>query len=84
MSAEPPSPYRTGRRAHLRPASTGPPRRGHAVPTPDQDELEAVVDEAFSDEESPVTNAVVVIQGGRVLIERYGGVKEFFDRPPNP
>ena len=31
-----------------------------------------------------ITNAVVVIQGGRVLVERYAGVREFFDRPPEP
>ena len=35
----------------------------------------------FDDEELAVTNAVVVVQGGRVLAERYGGVQEFFDRP---
>ena len=46
-----------------------------------QHELEHVVDEAFSDDELAVTNAVVVIQGGRVLVERYGGAQEFFDRP---
>jgi len=51
---------------------------------PRQDELEAVVDEAFSDEALARTNAVLVIQGGRVLIERYDGVKEFFDRPFEP
>ncbi len=49
-----------------------------------QAELEAVVDQAFSDEDLAITNAVVVIQGGRVLVERYGGVREFFDRPPEP
>jgi CubicO group peptidase (beta-lactamase class C family) len=54
------------------------PRGTHAR----QAELEAVVDQAFSDEELATTNAVVVVQGGRVLVERYGGVQEFFDRPP--
>lgn len=49
-----------------------------------QGELERVVDEAFTHDELAITNAVVVIQGGRVLVERYGGVKEFFDRPPEP
>ena len=49
-----------------------------------QAELESVVDQAFSDEDLAITNAVVVIQGGRVLVERYGGVQEFFDRPPEP
>ncbi len=49
-----------------------------------QDELEAVVDEMFSDERLAVTNAVVVIQGGRVLVERYGGEQFHFDRPAEP
>src|SRR5665213_3174976 len=49
-----------------------------------QHELERLVDQAFSDDELAVTNAVVVIQGGRVLVERYGGVQEFFDRPAAP
>src|SRR5487761_2727446 len=44
-------------------------------------ELESVVDEMFTREDLAVTNAVVVVQGGRVLVERYGGVQEFFDRP---
>ena len=51
---------------------------------PRQKELDAVVDEMFTREEFAVTNAVVVIQGGRVLVERYAGVREFFDRPPEP
>ncbi|MGH3733044.1 MAG: serine hydrolase domain-containing protein [Acidimicrobiales bacterium] len=38
----------------------------------------------FTLEEFAVTNAVLVIQGGRLLTERYGGVREFFDRPPEP
>jgi CubicO group peptidase (beta-lactamase class C family) len=41
-----------------------------------------VIDEAFSLDELATTNAVIVIQGGRVLIERYGGAMEFFDRDP--
>src|ERR1700691_1305452 len=49
-----------------------------------QEELEAVVDEMFTLDELAVTNAVVVIQGGRILIERYDGVREFFDRAPEP
>jgi CubicO group peptidase (beta-lactamase class C family) len=51
---------------------------------PRQGELEAVVDEMFTMDELAVTNAVVIIQGGRVLVERYGGVREFFDREPEP
>jgi CubicO group peptidase (beta-lactamase class C family) len=44
--------------------------------------LDEVVDELFTMDELAVTNAVVVVQGGRVLAERYGGVREYFDRPP--
>ena len=72
-----------------------PPPRGVAWPTiewprgshPHQGELDATVDEMFTRDDLAVTNAVVVIQGGRVLAERYGGVREFFyrDRPsPSP
>jgi CubicO group peptidase (beta-lactamase class C family) len=49
-----------------------------------QAKLEAVVNRAFVDEELATTNAVVVIQGGRVLVERYAGIQEFFDRPTEP
>jgi CubicO group peptidase (beta-lactamase class C family) len=49
-----------------------------------QDELDAVVDEMFTDEELAVTNAVVVVQGGKVLAERYGGEQFYFDRPAEP
>ncbi len=49
-----------------------------------QGELEEVVDQMFSDEQLAVTNAVVVIQGGQVLVERYGGEQVYFDRPPEP
>jgi CubicO group peptidase (beta-lactamase class C family) len=51
---------------------------------PRQEELEAVVNEMFTLDELAVTNAVVVIQGGRILVERYGGLREFFDRAPEP
>jgi CubicO group peptidase (beta-lactamase class C family) len=51
---------------------------------PRHDELDAVVDEMFTQEDLAITNAVVVIQGGRVLLERYGGVREYFDRPAEP
>ena len=51
---------------------------------PRQGELDAVVDEVFTTDELDLTNAVVVIQGGRVLVERYAGVQEFFDRPAEP
>jgi CubicO group peptidase (beta-lactamase class C family) len=46
-----------------------------------QGELDAVVDEMFSDDDLAVTNAVVVVQGGQVLCERYGGEQVHFDRP---
>jgi CubicO group peptidase (beta-lactamase class C family) len=49
-----------------------------------QDELDAVVDEMFTDENLAVTNAVVVVQGGRVLSERYGGEQFYFDRAAEP
>ncbi|MGA7836140.1 MAG: serine hydrolase [Acidimicrobiales bacterium] len=51
---------------------------------PRQSELESVVDEMFTNDELAITNAVVVIQGGRVIVERYGGVREYFDRPAEP
>jgi CubicO group peptidase (beta-lactamase class C family) len=49
-----------------------------------QDELDAVVDEMFTDEDLATTNAVVVVQGGKVLAERYGGEQFHFDRPAEP
>jgi CubicO group peptidase (beta-lactamase class C family) len=49
-----------------------------------QAELDEVVDQMFSDDALAITNAVVVIQGGRVLVERYGGEQFFFDRPAEP
>ena len=51
---------------------------------PHQRELDELVDEMFTDERFGVTNAVVVIQGGHVVAERYGGVQEYFDRPSEP
>ena len=56
------------------------PRATHAQ----HDELDKVVDEMFTREDLAITNAVVVIQGGRVVAERYGGVREYFDRPAEP
>jgi CubicO group peptidase (beta-lactamase class C family) len=52
--------------------------------SPHQEELDEVVDQMFSDDALAITNAVVVIQGGRVLVERYGGEQFFFDRPAEP
>ena len=48
------------------------------------DELVEVVNRMFVDEELSETIAVVIIQGGRVLIERYAGVQPYFDRPAEP
>jgi CubicO group peptidase (beta-lactamase class C family) len=49
-----------------------------------QGELDAAVDEMFSEADLAETNAVVVVQGGRVLSERYGGEQFYFDRPAEP
>jgi CubicO group peptidase (beta-lactamase class C family) len=38
----------------------------------------------FSDEELAETNAGGRIQGGKVLVERYGGEQAHFDRPSEP
>jgi CubicO group peptidase (beta-lactamase class C family) len=56
------------------------PRGVHA----NQHDLDAVVDEMFTNDDLSLTNAVVVIQGGRVLVERYAGEREFFDRAAEP
>jgi CubicO group peptidase (beta-lactamase class C family) len=48
------------------------------------DELDRVVDQMFNDEQLAVTNAVVIVQGGKVLVERYGGEQFYFDRPAEP
>jgi CubicO group peptidase (beta-lactamase class C family) len=47
--------------------------------------LDAVVDEMFTDEERyGTTYAVAVIQGGRLLSERYAGALPHLDRAPEP
>jgi CubicO group peptidase (beta-lactamase class C family) len=46
--------------------------------------LNKVVDLAFTNADLESTHAVLVIQGGRILAERYNGAREFFDRPPEP
>ena len=51
---------------------------------PRQGELEALVSEIFADTTLGATNAVVIIQHGEILAESYGGVREFFDRDPEP
>jgi CubicO group peptidase (beta-lactamase class C family) len=48
------------------------------------DELTGVVNEAFTLPALSESNAVIVIQGGRILVERYFGAKQYFDRPPEP
>ena len=44
--------------------------------------LTALVEEAFADPAYGETNAVVVVREGAVLVERYGGLRPHFDRPP--
>ena len=47
--------------------------------------LVAVVDDMFADTgRYGTTYAVAVVQGGRLLLERYGGELPHFDRPPEP
>ena len=48
-------------------------------------ELAPLLDEVF-DPDGPLatTFAVVVVQGGRLLAERYAGALEHFDQPPTP
>jgi CubicO group peptidase (beta-lactamase class C family) len=48
-------------------------------------DLRPLLDEAF-DDASPLatTHAVVVVHNGRIVVERYGGGLEHFDRPPTP
>ena len=65
-----------------------------AWPDPDPDgwptgsasaEVEAHVDTLIADTgRFGTTYAVLVIQGGRVLVERYGGAIPHFDRPDEP
>jgi CubicO group peptidase (beta-lactamase class C family) len=50
---------------------------------PSSPAVDALVAEAF-DRDELGTNAVVVVRGGRVIAEGYGGVREHFDRPSEP
>ena len=49
-----------------------------------QDALNKVVDEMFKSENLKETNAVVVVKGGKVVAERYGGETFYFDKPAEP
>ncbi len=52
---------------------------------PAEPELERLVDDMFGDEARfGTTYAVVVVSGGRLLTERYGGALTHLDRPPEP
>ena len=65
---------------------TGVPWPTETWPTaPPPPRLEEVVDEVFTDEERyGTTYAVAVVQGGQLLLERYGGALPHFDRSPEP
>ena len=54
-------------------------------PVPDGVGLEALIEEAF-DPDGPLhqTYAVVVVQGGRLVFERYGGLLPQWDKPGKP
>ncbi|MBA2281833.1 MAG: serine hydrolase [Acidimicrobiia bacterium] len=58
---------------------------GWAVAAQPQPAVTALVDEMLDDEERYVdTYAIVVVQGGRVLAERYGGALPSFTHEPTP
>ena len=46
--------------------------------------LDSLVDELFESSELATTNALVIVRGGEILAERYGGAKISFDREPEP
>ena len=54
-------------------------------PVPDGVDLEALVERLVTDEATyGTTYAVVVVQGGRLLLERYGGALPHWDGPDEP
>jgi CubicO group peptidase (beta-lactamase class C family) len=56
-----------------------------ALPAGVEPPLAPLLEEAF-DDTSPIatTHAVVIVQHGRIVFERYHGALEHFDRPPTP
>ncbi len=53
-------------------------------PAPDGVALGPLLDAAFTDPAMATTYAVVVVQGGQLVAERYGGELEHWDRPNEP
>ena len=53
-------------------------------PVPDGVALEPLLDAAFEDPELATSYAVVVVQHGRLVAERYGGELVHWDRPAEP
>jgi CubicO group peptidase (beta-lactamase class C family) len=53
-------------------------------PVPDGVTLEPLLEAAFEDPVLATSYAVVVVQGGRLVAERYGGELEHWDRPAEP
>jgi CubicO group peptidase (beta-lactamase class C family) len=46
--------------------------------------LDALCEELFESEELSTTNALIIVRGGEIALERYGGAKVYFDRPEEP
>ncbi len=65
--------------------AAGSPWPGTTWPTaPTPARVDAACDAAFGDVPLAETYATVVVQGGRILAERYGGALPRFDGPPTP
>jgi CubicO group peptidase (beta-lactamase class C family) len=47
-------------------------------------QLDSLVDELFESPDMATTNALIVVRGGEIVAERYGGAKVYFDRDPEP